>query len=62
MMNITVHLTPEQLLALPADAVIALILTAKARQEFILATYHAETAGKNRWQLVNRLRSIITKL
>ena len=57
-MSLTATLTIDQLLRLPGEAVIALILTAKAPPEFIRAAHEAEAAGKGRWVVLNQLRAL----
>ena len=59
-MSLTATLTIDQLLRLPGEAVIALILTAKAPPEFIRAAHDAEAAGKARWVVLNQLRALLT--
>lgn len=60
-MTLTTTLTIEELLRLPGEAVIELVLAAKTSPEFIRATLAAESAGKCRWVILNRFRAILSK-
>lgn len=59
--TITATLTVAQLLALPGEAVLDLILTAQAPKDFIQAAYDAEGNGKARWIVRNRLSELLKK-
>jgi DNA anti-recombination protein RmuC len=61
MMSITATLTVDQLLRLPGEAVMILVLDAKAPPEFLQAAYDAEAAGKGRWPVLNHLRQLLKK-
>lgn len=60
-MTITATLTVDQLLRLPGEAVLDLIIKANAPPEFIRAALEAEAAGKARWPVLNSLRQLLKK-
>lgn len=58
-MTVTATFTVAQLLSLPGEAVIQIVILGQTPAGFIRAAYEAEGTGKARWVVLTTLRHLL---